>query len=333
LLAYEQRYSKFFPSFHWHATFLVGNWHQGRDFFEKACHYLSEIGDRSDYDIACVLMPLSWWARLYASNYYEGRNKQREFLTQGMQICEKLEAQNDETFCNLASMATLISNKDPTQILNKAKTHPPYQRRWNEKQFTSEKPKPLTNHEVHMDLSRLYGAVYPISDKLQKANRLSIVIDDYFCGSAASVKLLKEDYRCHENDLKNAINMATKLSSLLRDKIVSDQSSTRMFEMMCLEVAALLVFIHWAMRSKESAYYCAKIFVDKLWLSNPSIMLMATHELTTNYYIFVLPVDILAKQKDKNTLLSLQQRIRPYSHFYWLRQLACRIDQCLSTLP
>jgi len=31
-----------------------------------------------------------------------GRNKQREFLTQGMQICEKLEAQNDETFCNLA---------------------------------------------------------------------------------------------------------------------------------------------------------------------------------------------------------------------------------------
>jgi len=78
-----------------------------------------------------------------------------------------------------------------------------------------------------MDLSRLYGAVYPISDKLQKANRLSIVIDDYFCGSAASVKLLKEDYRCHENDLKNAINMATKLSSLLRDKIVSDQSSTR----------------------------------------------------------------------------------------------------------
>jgi hypothetical protein len=38
----------------------------------QARQHLGELFDVADYDVACVLFPLSWWSRLYADSYAEG---------------------------------------------------------------------------------------------------------------------------------------------------------------------------------------------------------------------------------------------------------------------
>jgi hypothetical protein len=95
----------------------------------QARHHLGVLFDTADYDIACVLLPLSWWSRLYAENHDEGpyssppsalsplasyrgcvgspcrpcagMDKQVYYVTLGQQICENCGAQNDDTYRNL----------------------------------------------------------------------------------------------------------------------------------------------------------------------------------------------------------------------------------------
>jgi hypothetical protein len=96
----------------------------------QARRHLGELFDVPDYDIACVLFPLSWWSRLYANTYAEGPfscglpcsqhtqttscvlchvrvreaglGKQSYYLTLGQNICESVGATNDETYWNFA---------------------------------------------------------------------------------------------------------------------------------------------------------------------------------------------------------------------------------------
>jgi len=48
--------------------------HRGRDGLRshQARQHLGNLFDAPDYDIACVLLPLSWWSRLYSENFAEG---------------------------------------------------------------------------------------------------------------------------------------------------------------------------------------------------------------------------------------------------------------------
>jgi hypothetical protein len=99
----------------------------------QARYHLGVLFDTADYDIACVLLPLSWWSRLYAENHQEGvsalispppaltplashrgsvvcrrvgrvvagMEKQVYYVMLGQQICENCGAQNDDTYRNL----------------------------------------------------------------------------------------------------------------------------------------------------------------------------------------------------------------------------------------
>ena len=94
----------------------------------QARYHLGVLFDTADYDIACVLLPLSW-SRLYAENHREGvsalispppdlsplashrgsvvcrvvagMEKQVYYVMLGQQICEDCGAQNDDTYRNL----------------------------------------------------------------------------------------------------------------------------------------------------------------------------------------------------------------------------------------
>lgn len=63
----------------------------------QAREQLGALFDEPDYDVACALKPLAWWARVCASSAEDGKRKELYYATIGAKMCESLGAINDET--------------------------------------------------------------------------------------------------------------------------------------------------------------------------------------------------------------------------------------------
>lgn len=293
------------------ASFLAGHWTLAKHYFHRARQHLGNLFDAPDYDIACVLLPLSWWTRLYSDNFAEGLSKQAYYVALGKQICESVDARNDETYRNFACMQATLAKKDPSSLIHESKQQKPYRRSWRSVSgLTYFKPDKATSIEVRYMISQLYGVVYPICAFYQEKGW------DH-PGWAERKELLKQN-----------LGIANQLEETLSEQIKADQSCTLMYSMMRCEVCAVRTFIFWALRS-EHQLYAAKTFVQLLLMVPASIMVMATHEFTNHDYLLMrLPVDILVETREKTLLTLLYDTLMTHAQaFYWMRRMCQYIRQ------
>lgn len=293
------------------ASFLMGHWPLAKHYFRMARHHLGVLFDTADYDIACVLLPLSWWSRLYAENHDEGMEKQVYYVTLGQQICENCGAQNDDTYRNLTYMGASLANRDPSSRIAASQKRVPYTRSWKPVQgLTHSRPDNTTDLGIRQMICQVHAVVYPVCEFYQQYGRNH------------------PEWKERTDVLKDQLGVVIKLEETLVAAIKADQACTRMYTMMRCEVCATRTFILWALRSEQQLYAATNFVLLLLEVPLP-IMVMTTHELTINDYLFMrVPVDILVAHKSTELLAQLYDLLMAHAKsFYWMRHFCQYIRQ------
>ncbi|ELR19978.1 uncharacterized protein ACA1_112830 [Acanthamoeba castellanii str. Neff] len=284
-------------------SFLAGHWQLAKHYFYLARRHLGELFDIPDYDVACALFPLAWWSRLYANNYEEGLSKQSYYLTVGKQICESVDAQNDETYRSFTyvggewALTSLLlrhyqhqlqpREEDPSEIIAASKLREPYRRKWKPvRGLTHARPDTATSIEIRQLVGQMYCDVHPICAFYQENGW-------NHPGWVERKEILKEN-----------LGTVNELEEKLVAEIRGDRSCTLMYTMMLCEVCALRMFIYWALQSGQHVY-AAKKFVQLL-----------------------LEVDILVKANERQLLAQwYTTQLTHAKSFYWMHHMCQYIQQ------